>query len=514
MTQAVLKNPYLVVVLALAIAVLGVYTYPKIPKDLLPIFETPAVQIVTFYPGMPPVVMEKDIMSRMQRWTGQSIGIEHQEARAMTGVCVVKDFFREGTDVATAVSQVSMYAMSDMFYLPPGTIPPMVMPYDPTASLPLCLVVVSSPGMDEQQLYDIAYYELRNKLQSIQGVIAPAVFGGKLRRIYAYMEPTRLEAYGLSLIDVQQALAKYNVLIPAGNMKVGDADFQMFTNAVPETIDELNDTIVKVVGGVPVKISDLGRVENTSQIQSNIVRINGKRQAYIPIYRQPGANSISIVEAIERDLASILTNLKTERAGDQGVDDLVLSVAMDQTGPVKKSIWGLQKAAGLGGLLAGGVVLVFLRDLRSTLIVVLAIPLAILTAIIGLYFTGDTINAMTLGGLALAVGILVDQSIVVLENVVRHAGMGKAPAQAALDGAREVTVPIFVSTLTFIVVFFPVVFLKGLASYLFTPLAVAATIAIFASYVLSLTLVPGTAVVGRVFASELVVAGETPVNLP
>lgn len=490
MTQAVLKNPYLVIVLALAIVVLGAYSYPKIPKDLLPIFETPAVQIVTFYPGMPPVVMEKDIMSRMQRWTGQSIGIEHQEARAMTGVCVVKDFFREGTDVATAVSQVSMYAMSDMFYLPPGTIPPMVMPYDPTASLPLCLVVVSSPGMDEQQLYDIAYYELRNKLQSIQGVIAPAVFGGKLRRIYAYMEPDKLEAYGLTLMDVQRALSKYNVLIPAGNMKVGDADFQMFTNAVPETIDELNETIVKVANGIPVKISDLGRVENSSQIQSNIVRINGKRQAYIPIYRQPGANSIEIVDTIERDLASILVNLKTERSGDTGIEDLVLSVAMNQTGPVKKSINGLILAGGLGALLAGGVVLVFLRNLRSTAIIVLAIPLAIATAIVGLYFTGDTINAMTLGGLALAVGILVDQSIVVLENVVRHVKMGKAPPQAALDGASEVAIPLLVSTLTFVVVFFPVVFLKGLAAYLFTPLAVAATIAIFASYFLSLTLVP------------------------
>ena len=490
MTQAVLKNPYLVMVASLAIMVLGLYAYPKIPKDLLPIFETPAVQIITFYPGMPPVVMEKDIMSRMQRWTGQSIGIEHQEARAMTGVCVVKDFFREGVDVATAVSQVSMYAMSDMFYLPPGTIPPMVMPYDPTASLPLCLVVVSSPGMDEQQLYDIAYYELRNKLQSINGVIAPAVFGGKLRRIYAYMEPEKLEAFGLTLIDVQKALSKYNVLIPAGNMKVGDEDLQMFTNAVPETIEELNDTIVKVVNGVPVKISDLGRVENSSQIQSNIVRINGKRQAYIPIYRQPGANSIAIVDTIQKDLANILVNLQTERAGDAGIDDLVLSVAMDQTGPVKKSINGLMVAGGIGALLAGVAVLLFLRNLASTFIIVLSIPLAIAAAVVGLYFTGDTINAMTLGGLALAIGILVDQSIVVLENVVRHAKMGKTPPQAALDGAREVAVPILVSTITFVVVFFPVVFLEGLAAYLFTPLALAATFAIFSSYLLSLTLVP------------------------
>ncbi len=490
MTKAVLKNPHLVGVLAAGILVLGFYTYPKIPKDLLPIFETSAVQIVTFYPGMPPEIMEKDIMSRMQRWTGQSVGIEHQEAKAMTGVCIVKDFFREGISLDTAMAQTTSYAMSDMFYLPPGTIPPMLMPIDPTASLPLCLVVVDSPGMDEQQLYDIAYYELRNKLQSIQGVISPAVFGGKLRRIYAYMDPRKLEAYGLTLMDVQNQLAKYNVLIPAGNMKVGKQDFQLFTNAVPETIDDLNDSVVKMVDGVPVKISDIGRVENASQIQSNIVRINGGRKAYIPIYRQPGANSIEIVHTIRKNLTNILARLKNERAGDVGMDELVLSVAMDQSGPVVQSITGLQFAAGLGGLLAGLVVLVFLRDIISTFVVVLVIPLAVLASVVGMYFTGNTINSMTLGGLALAIGILVDQSIVVLENIMRHVNMGKSPPQAALDGTQEVTMPIFISTITFAVVFFPTVFLSGLASFLFTPLALATIIAIVASFLLSITLVP------------------------
>jgi len=491
MTRAVLNNPYLVIVAVLAIAVLGVFVYPKIPKDLLPIFETPAVQIVTFYPGMPPEVMEKDIMSRMQRWTGQSIGIEHQEGKAMTGVCIVKDVFQEGTSLDTAMAQATSYAMSDMFYLPPGTIPPMLMPYDPTASLPLCLVVVSSEGMDEQQLYDIAYYELRNKLQSIKGVLAPAVFGGKLRRIYAYMEPGKLEAFGVTLMDVQKALSKYNVLIPAGNMKEGTNEFQLLSNAIPETVDELNDTVVKTVDGVPVRISDIGRVENSSQIQTNVVKINGKRQAYIPIYRQPGANSIEIVQTINENLGHILVRLKAERAGDPGIDELVLSVAMDQSVPIRESIAGLQFAAGLGGLLAGLVVLVFLRSFRSTLIIVIAIPLAIVAAVVGLYFhEGASINSMTLGGLALAIGILVDQSIVVLENIVRHVHLGKTPAEAALDGTQEVVVPIFVSTITFIVVFFPIVFLGGLAKYLFTPLALAASIAILVSFMLSITLVP------------------------
>jgi len=201
MIKTALRNPHLIIVLALAAVVVGVTSYRKLPADLLPIFETSAVQIVTFYPGMPPVVMERDIMSRLQRWTGQSVGISHQEAKAMLGVCIVKDFFREGISMDTAMSQVTSYAMSDMFYLPPGTIPPMVMPFDPTASVPLCLVSVSSPTMSEKELYDVAYFELRNRLQSIQGVIAPAVYGGKLRRILAYVDRTKLQgsppsAYG------------------------------------------------------------------------------------------------------------------------------------------------------------------------------------------------------------------------------------------------------------------------------------------------------------------------------
>ncbi|MHC4402473.1 MAG: efflux RND transporter permease subunit [Planctomycetota bacterium] len=259
MIQIALRNPYLVLVLVLGVFVIGLISYWQIPADLLPIFKTPAVQIVTFYPGMPPEVMERDIMSRMQRWTGQSMGIEHQEAKAMLGVCVVKDFFREDVSLDTAMSQVTSYAMSDLFYLPAGTIPPMVMPFDPTASVPLCLVTVSNPQMNDKELYDLAYFELRNRLQSIQGVIAPAVYGGKLRRILCYADREKLEARGLSLMDVQKALLSQNVLIPAGNAKMGDVDFQLFTNAIPESVDQLNGAPIKVVEGAPVLLGDVGQ---------------------------------------------------------------------------------------------------------------------------------------------------------------------------------------------------------------------------------------------------------------
>jgi len=500
MIRAALRNPYLIVVLALTISVVGVTSYQRIPADLLPVFKTPAVQIVTFYPGMPPEVMERDIMSRLERWTGQSVGIEHQEGKAMLGVSVVKDFFREDVTMDTAMSQVTSYAVSDMFYLPPGTIPPMVMPFDPTASVPLCLVSVSNPQMNEKELYDIAYFELRNRLQSIQGVIAPAVYGGKLRRILAYVDREKLQARGLSLTDVQQALLKENVLIPAGNAKMGDVDFQIFTNALPDTVEKLNDTPIKVVDGQPVLMRDVGEVRDAGQIQTNIVRTNGARQVYIPIYRQPGANTIEIVDSINQRLERIGDRLKEMNADDPKMESLVLSVVMDQSVGVRESITGLQIAAGLGAVLAGLVVFLFLRSFRSSMIIFLAIPLAILAAIIGLFYTGDTINAMTLGGLALAVGILVDQSIVVLENIVRHVRMGKPSFEAAVDGAREVALPILVSTITFCVVFYPVVFLSGIAKFLFTPLAIAASVAIIASYLIAITLVP--AYCARFFKGE------------
>ena len=482
-----LKNPYLVAVLVLAIMVIGVTTMTRLPADLLPQFNTPAVQIVTFYPGMPPEVMERDIMSRLERWTGQSIGIERQEGKAMLGVCIVKDFFREDISFDTAMSQVTSYAMSDMFYLPPGTIPPMVMPFDPTASVPLCLVSVSSPTMSEKELYDVAYYELRNRLQSIQGVIAPAVYGGVLRRILAYVDPMKLQAHGLSPMDVVNALKSQSVFIPTGNAKFGDIDYQIVSNAMPKAVAELNDIPLKTEGSAVVFMRDVGEVRDSHQIQSNIVRINGRRQAYIPIYRQPGANTIEIVDAIKTQLARILERL---REMDPKAADLVLKVVMDQSTYVRSSIRGLQIAACLGALLAGIVVLVFLRSIRSTIVVILAIPISILAALIGLYYTGNTINSITLGGLALAIGILVDQSIVVLDNIIRHIRMGKPRLQAALEGTQEVAQPILVSTITFAVVFFPVVFLSGIARFLFQPLALTVVFAVGASYVVAMFVIP------------------------
>lgn len=487
MIRGALKQPYLVIVGVLVTLVVGVVSYRELAADLLPTFDTPAVQVVTFYPGMPPEVMERDITSRLERWTGQSIGIEHQEAKSMLGVSIVKDFFREGISFDTAMSQVTSYAVSDMFYLPPGTIPPMVMPFDPTASVPLCLVSVSSPSMSEKELYDVAYFELRNRLQSIPGVIAPAVYGGKLRRILAYVDRERLEARGLGPTDVVSALNTQSVFVPAGNMKAGDTDYQIFANAMPEDVEDLNDVPVAVRDGRVVFMRDVASVQDSSQIQSNVVRINGRRQVYIPIYRQPGANTIEIVDGIRSQLTQINQRLREMNPRAQ---DLTLGVVLDQSVYVRDSIGGLELAALLGAALAGLVVFLFLRTFRSTLIIVIAIPLAILAALGGLYAAGQTINTLTLGGIALAIGILVDQAIVVVENVMRHQEMGKTPMRAAADGAREVAPSIIVSTLTFVVVFLPIIFLTGMARFLFEPLALSATFVMLASLVVALTVVP------------------------
>ncbi len=480
MVKAALKNPYAVIVLALTILVIGLTAITKLPTDILPTFKTPAVQIITFYPGMPAEIMEKDIMTRLERWTGQSNGIARQEAKAMIGVCVVKDFFREDIDPNTAMSQVTSLAMSDLFYLPPGTIPPMVMPFDPTATIPLCLISVSSPTFDETKLYDVAYFDLRNRLQSITGVIAPAVYGGRLRRILAYVDPLKAQARNLSPLDVINAVRDFNVMIPTGDAKFGALDYQINTNGMVPLVAQLNDLPLRVGNGPPTYVRDVAKVEDSHQIQTNIVRVEGKRQVYVPIYRQPGANTIAVVEGIKAQLKPILERIK-------GIN---LDVVMDQSVYVRQAIRNLVQEAALGFLLAAGMVFIFLRSARPTGIVLMALPLAVLGSLIGLYFTSQTLNAMTLGGIAVVIGLLIDESIVVLENTARHLELGASPREAALIGASEVMRPLTIVTITISVVFFPIVFMGGIGKFLFLPMAMAVIFAIWTSRLLASTFVP------------------------
>ncbi|MCH2372829.1 MAG: efflux RND transporter permease subunit, partial [Planctomycetes bacterium] len=492
-----LRNPYFVVVTAFLVVVFGGMSLWRIPADLLPLFKTPAVQIVTFYPGMPAEVMERDIMSRLERWTGQSVGIEHQEAKAMLGVCVVKDFFQEEISLDTAMSQVTSYAMSDMFYLPPGTIPPMVMPFDPTAMTPLCLLSISSETMNEKELYDIAYFQLRNRLQSISGVIAPAVYGGKLRRILAYVDRDSLRSRDLDPLDVVDAIGMWNTLIPTGNAKLGPIDYQLNANGMVQHVEELDDVPIAFRDGRPVYLRDVGSVEDSSQIQTNVVRINGRRQVYIPIYRQPGANSLAIVEGVQ----STIDHIKARLIGEDGQPLPVnLNVVFDQSVSIRRAIKELELTALAGAGFAAVVIVVFLRSFLPSVAVLVTIPLAVLAAVAGLYFSGQSINSMTLGGIALSVGVMVDQAVVLMENILRHGRMGKAKLQAAWDGGREVATPVLVSTLTFVAVFLPAIFLSGIAKFLFVPLALAVTFGMISSYVLAMLLIPA-------FSARFVTAG-------
>src|SRR5713226_752763 len=481
LVRLALRNPYAVIVLCLAILLIGITTLTRIPVDILPQFKTPAVQILTLYPGMPADIVERDMTNRLERWTSQANGIARQEAKSITGVSIVKDYFRSDIDPNTAMSQVSSLAISDLFYLPPGTIPPMVMPFDPTASIPLALLSISSDTLDEKQLYDVAYFSIRNQLSGITGVIAPAVYGGKLRRILVYLDPDRLRGYGLAPTDVVKALRNFNVFIPTGNAKIGDLDYQINANGMVAKVEDINDFPIKYQNGAPVFVKDIGKVKDAFAIQTNIVHVNGRRQVYIPIYRQPGANTIQAVEGVKDALPRILSRIPG------GIN---LDVIFDQSHYVRESISSLEYEGILGAVLASFMILIFIGSFRSMAIIFLSIPISLLAAVIGLFFTGDTINAMTLGGMALAVGRLVDDSIVVLENTHRHLGMGKGALKAASDGAEEVAMPVLVSTITTIVVFFPVIFLYGIGKYLFTPLALSVAFAMAASYLMAMTVVP------------------------
>lgn len=494
LVRVALRNPYAVLVLALGISVLGLFILfgpNPIANDLLPQFKTPAVQILTLYPGMPAETVERDMNTRLQRWTGQAIGIEHQEAKAMLGVSIVRDYFHEHIDPNDAMAQVSTLAMSDLYYLPPGTIPPMVMPFDPTASIPLTLFSIASkvgpdgkPLLDETRLYDVAYFEGRNKLQSISGVVAPAVYGGKLRRIYAYLDRDKLEGRDLSPMDVVNSIHRNNVFIPTGSARFGPTEYQIVSNAMVPEVHEIDEFPVKFDGRAPVLIKDVGRAEDTAELQTNIVRngMTGQRMLYIPIYRQPGANTIGVVDGVKDQIRDI-----ERRLNEPNMD---LGVIFDQSVFVRESIRELLKEGVLGALLASVMILIFLRSFRSSFFVLITLPLSILVCLIGLYFTHHTINAMTLGGLAIAVGLLIDQSIVVLENVERHLGMGKTPLQAARDGAMEVAQPVLVIVAGTCIVFLPLVFFTGLGKYLFTPLGLSVTFSMAGSYVLALTIVP------------------------
>ncbi len=454
---------------------------PRMPVDILPQFKKSAMQIITLYPGMPAEVVEKDITSRMERWTGQSPGIEKQLSKSIMGVSIVTNFYGEDIDPAEAMANTSSYAVSDMYYQPPGTMPPMIQPFDPTASKPLMLLTVSSDIKSGKELYDVAYLNLRQMLSGVEGIVAPAAYGGSLRMIYVYVDPLKMEALGISQTEVSAAIQKNTTMIPSGIAEIGTISYGVDAKGLIIDVKDFDDIVITHKNGKPIFIKDIGQTKDASAIQTNIARVDGKEQVYLPIFKRPGANTIAAVEAVKKALPGLKERMP---------DDVKLNVIFDQSSYVKNSIAGLEKA-GFGGLILVVIILIlFLGNFKSALIVAISLPLSVLFAFIVLSVSGQAINSITLGGLALVLGLLVDNSIVVLENIDKHLKMGKNSFVAAMDAALEVANPVLASTLVIIVVFFPVLFLTGITKFLFSPLAITVAGAMIGSYIFALTLIP------------------------
>ncbi|MEP3482195.1 MAG: efflux RND transporter permease subunit [Fuerstiella sp.] len=481
-----LKNRFAVLAASIALCLLGAAVIPGITVDILPDFKKPVVVSFFSYPGLPTLDMEKSVSSRVERALTLAGKIEHQESRTVPGAAVIKIFFQPGADASSAMNDIVNLEASDMFHLPPGIEWPFTLRSEP-ANLPVVLAAISGEGLSESELYSIGYYAVRNKMGGLKGVQIPHPFGGKFRQMMVYVDPGKLQALHVSSTDVVDAMQKSNLVLAAGTAEIGGTDYQVHPRNTLPTVEEIEAIPVAVRDGRPIFIRDLGYVKDDSSLQYNIVRVNGERSVYCPLLREPGENTISVVDRITKGLATEIPLMK-ER-GDIPKATTVKLVS-DQSHYIRNAMSNLYRQVGLGALLVAVVVMVFLRRFLPTLVIVSLILLAILIGGLAFAFTGQTINVMTLGGIALAIGTVVDAGIVVVENIIRHQKMGKGSLDAAREGTQEVSGAILAGTITTLAVFLPAVFLSGMIKYLFAPLSIAATFTIGASYVLALTVVP------------------------
>lgn len=481
-----LNNRFAVLAGAIALCLLGVTVIPGITVDILPDFKKPVVVSFFSYPGLPTMDMEKSVSSRVERALTLAGKIEHQESRTVPGAAVIKVFFQPGADASSAMNDIVNLEASDMFHLPPGIEWPFTLRSEP-ANLPVVLAAISGEGLSEQQLYSIGYYAVRNKMGGLKGVQIPHPFGGKFRQMMVYVDPAKLQAHHVSTADVVDALRKSNLVLAAGTARMGGTDYQIHPRNTLPTTEEIEAIPVAIRDDRPIFMRDIARVVDDAALQYNIVRVNGKRSVYCPLLREPGENTIAVVDRIYEGIAAEIPKMK-EREDIPAETEVTL--VSDQSSYIRTAMSNLYRQVGLGALLVAVVVFVFLRRFLPTVIIVATIVLAMLIGGLGFAFTGQTINVMTLGGIALAIGTVVDAGIVVVENVIRHSRMGKSPIEAAREGTQEVAGAILAGTATTLAVFLPVVFLSGMIKYLFEPLSLAATFTIGASLILALTVVP------------------------
>ena len=475
-----IRHPYFTIVVCLFICVLGITSLAQMPVDMFPPINIPVVLVATFYNGMPPEQIEADITDTFERFFTLGSGIDHMESRSMTGVSLIKIYFQPGTDANADVTNISNLAMADLRRLPEGTLPPVVMKVD-ASSLPVCLLTVDGQGLNETQLHDYLQFQIRNQIAGVPGATVPPPYGGKYRQIMVYVDPLKLQAHELSPMDVVRAMNESNLILPAGDVRLGPLDYNIYTNAQVPNAEALNRVPLKTEGQKSVFLSDVGKAVDGSYQQYNIVRVNGQKSVYAPILKQGGdTNTISVVNGIKKAILT-LRDIPAQ---------LHTHVDFDQSLFVKQAISTVLREGGIGLFLTAVMILLFLGSMRATAAVFLSIPLSVMMAFFILHLADKTINAMVLSGLALAFSRLIDDSVVVIENIYRHIELGEDPKVAAVKGANEVALAVLAIMLVAVVVFFPVTLLFGVSKYLFSALALAVVLALAASYFDAVTVVP------------------------
>jgi CzcA family heavy metal efflux pump len=476
-----LRRPYTFVVMALLIIILTPLTILRTPVDIFPEINIPVVSVVWNFDGMSPNEMADRIVSNSERGFTVTVNdIEHQESQSLNGKAVIKIFFRPGVNISMAMTQVTAMCQTVLRGLPPGTTPPLVVTYS-ASTTPVVQLGLSSKTLPEQQVFDLGQNFLRTQLTTIQGAATPYPYGGKIRQVQVDLDSAKLQAYGLAPADIVNAVSAQNLILPAGTAKIGPTEYEVEMNGTPQTISELNDLPVKTTNSSTLYLRDVAHVRDGFSPQTNIVRHDGARGVLMSIYKLGGSSTLAVVDGIKA---------MVPRAAQSLPRDLTIKALFDQSLFVRAAIQGVLREGLTAACLTAVMILIFLGDWRPTLIIAVSIPLSIFVSVILLSALGETINIMTLGGLALAVGILVDDATVEIENIERNLAMGKEMKKAILDGAQQVAVPAFVSTLSICIVFVPMFFLTGVAKFLFVPLAEAVSFAMLASYLLSRTLIP------------------------
>ena len=480
MPSFAVRHPYLIIVFCLFVVVLGLTSLAQMPVDMFPPINIPVVLVATFYSGMPPQQIEADITDTFERFFTLASGVDHMESRSLPGVSLIKIYFQPGTDADADVTSISNLAMADLRRLPQGTLPPVVLKVD-ASSLPVCLLTVEGQGLNETQLHDYLQFQIRNQIAGVPGATVPPPYGGKYRQIMVYVDPLKLQAHELSPMDVVRATNSSNLILPAGDVRLGPIDYNIYTNAQVTDANGLNEVPLKTEGEKSVFISDVGKAVDGSALQYNIVRVDGQKSVYVAVQKQGGdTNTIAVVNGIRSSIKS-LRDIPAE---------LHTFVTFDQSVFVKEAISTVLREGGIGILLTGLMIMIFLGSFRATLAVFLSIPISVFITFFILHSANKSVNAMVLSGLALAFSRLIDDSVVVIENIYRHLEMGEEPAVAAVKGTNEVALAVLAIMLVAVVVFFPVTFLFGVSSYLFGALALGVVLALFASYFDAVTVVP------------------------